>query len=134
MAEDTQVATAQGAQGVTLTVPADTDEKFHELIELIRNSHSMDPEERQYWVDVLPIMSDEQIQNLRDILDNEKKQIEEAAQEYKGGIKEASDQAVREFDEAAYMEKKQARIEAETLAEKEETQKEEALLEELDNL
>ncbi len=35
----------------------------------------MNDEERQYWINILPIMTPEQIQNLRDILENERKQL-----------------------------------------------------------
>ena len=58
-----------------LTVPDEVQKKYPELIELIRGSESMNDEERQYWVNILPIMTPEQIQNLRDILENEKKQL-----------------------------------------------------------
>ncbi|NOS68224.1 MAG: hypothetical protein HOO67_07780, partial [Candidatus Peribacteraceae bacterium] len=45
------------------------------LIALIKASESMNDEERQYWINILPIMTPEQIQNLRDILENERKQL-----------------------------------------------------------
>jgi hypothetical protein len=35
----------------------------------------MNDEERQYWINILPVMTPEQLQNLRDILNNEKKQL-----------------------------------------------------------
>ena len=70
---------AQGAQPppatTGLVIPPDVEKKFPDLARLIRSSESMNDEERQYWVNILPIMTPEQIKNLQDILDNEKKQL-----------------------------------------------------------
>lgn len=118
----------------TLVVPADIQEKFGELINLIKESRSMDDGERQYWVDVLPIMSDDQIQNLRDILDNEKKQLAEAASAYSDGMEQNVKNVAVAFDEETFREKKQARLEAEKLHEEEERAKEAAILSEIENL
>ena len=119
-------ATGQDDQGAgdesSLSVPADTQEKFGELIELIKGSRSMDASERQYWVDVLPIMSEDQIQNLRDILDSEKKQLAEAEAAYNEGMQQNVQAATKAFDEEAFKEKKRAREEAERLHEKDEAE------------
>lgn len=131
MADDTTVTATDQS---TLQIPEDTANQFPELIELIKASRSMDDGERQYWVDVLPIMSEDQIANLQDILDTEKKQIDEANRTYGKGMKEATDKATRAFDEAAYKEKKRMRLEAEKAHEQEEKNREEALLKELENL
>ena len=56
-------------------VPDDIRKKFPELIELILKSESMNDEERQYWFNILPIMTPDQVQNLREILENERKQL-----------------------------------------------------------
>ena len=50
-------------------------QKFGPLIELIKSSESMNDEERQYWVNILPIMTPDQIKNLYEILENERKQL-----------------------------------------------------------
>ena len=131
MADD--ATTTQNDQ-TTLTVPPDIQEKFGDLITLIKSSRSMDDSERQYWVDVLPIMSEDQIDNLRGILDNEKKQLEEAESSYSTGMNQAVQKATKAFDEKAYLEKKQARVEAEKQAEQEEAEREAAILNEIANL
>lgn len=118
----------------TLSIPADIVERFGDLIELIKNSRSMDDSERQYWIDVLPIMSEDQIQNLRDILDNEKKQLEEAEAAYAKGVKENFLETAKTFDAEVYKEKKEARIKAEAVQEAEETKMEESILEEIKSL
>ena len=118
----------------TLQIPNEVKEQFPDLVKLINGSSSMDNEERQYWVDVLPIMSEDQIKNLRDILDNENAQIEEVNQAYAKGMGQAVQKATITFDEVVYKEKKQVRLEAERLHEEEEAMQEEAVLKELENL
>lgn len=59
----------------TLTIPDETAQKWPDLIELIKKSESMNDEERQYWINILPIMTPEQQQSLRDILVNERDQL-----------------------------------------------------------
>ena len=118
----------------TLVIPEETAKDFPELTIMIKESHSMDDDERQYWVDVLPIMSKDQLDNLRNILENEKKQIEEANKVYEDGMKDTAMKVKKTFDEAAYLEKKRARAHAEKLHEEEEKKHEEDLLAELENL
>jgi len=131
MADATVVTTDDKS---TLSIPADIAEKFGELVELIKGSRSMDDGERQYWVDVLPIMSEDQIKNLRDILDNEKKQLAEAATAYSEGMQEKVRNVAVEFDEEAFKEKKRVRLEAERMAEEDEKAGEAAALKELEKL
>jgi len=69
-----------------LTIPDELRKKHPELIELILGSESMNGEERQYWVNILPIMTPEQIGNLREILANEKKQLEAIDRKYASDI------------------------------------------------
>jgi hypothetical protein len=131
MADATATATDEKKE---LKVPAEVQEKFPELVEMIKASGSMDDDERQYWVDVLPIMSEGQVENLRGILDNEKKRLADAAKEYSEGMEGAVDKATKAFDEAAYLEKKRAREAAEKKQEAEEKASEAAVLKELENL
>ncbi|MBM3227470.1 hypothetical protein FJZ27_01235 [Candidatus Peribacteria bacterium] len=65
-----------------VTVPPETMEKFHDLVELILASESMNDEERQYWINILPIMTPEQIQNLNQILNQERQQLAVIDQKY----------------------------------------------------
>lgn len=59
----------------TVQISDELKQKFPELTDLILGSESMNDEERQYWVNILPVMTPEQIQNLKDILSNEKQQL-----------------------------------------------------------
>ena len=133
MSEENQT-TGEGGQSEGLSIPEEVKKKFPELIELIIGSQSMNHEERQYWIDVLPIMTKDQIGNLRGILDNEKKQIEEANKEYEEGMGEEATKIKLHFDEIKYKEKKRMRLEAEKLSELEEKEREEALLKELEGI
>ncbi len=79
--QDTSAAAASMAstQGMfsasTLNIPDEVKAQFPELIDLITHSESMNDEERQYWINILPIMTPEQLQNLKGILDNERQQL-----------------------------------------------------------
>ena len=132
MPDDNQSTTAK--DNTQLIVPEEVSKKFPDLLAMIKKSESMNAEERQYWVDVLPIMTEEQIANLRSILENEKKQIEEAEKEYKQGVKEDIKHFQLDFDEVKYKEKKRILKESENMNEAKEQEAEEALLAELENI
>ncbi|MCK5021406.1 MAG: hypothetical protein KAS32_30625 [Candidatus Peribacteraceae bacterium] len=52
----------------------------------------MNDEERQYWINILPIMTTEQIDNLKGILDNERKQLKAIDKKYAKKVKEIGDE------------------------------------------
>jgi hypothetical protein len=132
MAEDTKATSPTATQG--LNIPDEVQKKFPELIGLIKKSQSMNDEERQYWIDVLPIMTDDQIDNLRSILDNEKKQLEEADKQYEDGMQTETKHFHLEFNEIKYKEEKRIREQAEKVEEAEEAKKEQDVLAELAKL
>jgi len=117
-----------------LNIPEDTKTQFPELIEMVKISSSMDNKEKQYWIDVLPIMTDDQIDNLREILNNEKKQINEVNTKYNKDVEGAKENALNQFNSEEYKEKKRIRLEAEKLDEEKESETEEDLLSALDDL
>ena len=81
-------------------IPDDLKKKFPELIELILASESMNDEERQYWVNILPVMTLEQIQNLKDILTNEKQQLAAIDRKYAKEIERIGEsQLLQKVDE-----------------------------------
>lgn len=69
-------------QSTNLQIPADTQQKFGAIIAMIMGSESMNMEERQYWINTLPIMTPEQLKNLTDILESEKKQLADIDAKY----------------------------------------------------
>ena len=65
-----------------LQIPADTQQKFGAIIAMIMGSESMNMEERQYWINILPVMTPEQLRNLKDILECEKRQLADIDAKY----------------------------------------------------
>ncbi len=83
-----------------LQIPADVLQKFADLIGMIQKSESMNDEKRQYWINILPIMTPEQIKNLRDILENERKQLAAIDAKYQTEIQKlGQDEASRQTEE-----------------------------------
>lgn len=84
----------------TLVIPSETQQKFGEIITLIQASESMNDEERQYWINILPIMTPEQVANLRQILDNEKTQLAAIDKKYSKEISTlGQEELIRQADE-----------------------------------
>ncbi|MFA6039126.1 MAG: hypothetical protein WCV62_00150 [Candidatus Peribacteraceae bacterium] len=65
----------QPPQTTGLKIPPDVAATYGPLVALIKASESMNDEERQYWVNILPVMTPEQVKNLQEILENEKAQL-----------------------------------------------------------
>ncbi len=63
-------------------VPDMIREKFPDLVKLIYETESMNEEEREYWLQIMPIMSEDQTVKFREILVNEKKQLAKLDEEY----------------------------------------------------
>lgn len=83
-----------------LQVPQEVLTKYPDLVELIKKSESMNAEERQYWVNILPVMTPDQVQNLRDILENERKQLAAIDSKYQTEIdKLGQAEVVRQTEE-----------------------------------
>lgn len=108
MPDPTQTATdpaASGTGGLTgvapgVVIPAETQAQFPDIIGLIQQSESMNDEERQYWVNILPIMTPEQQGNLKDILANEREQLAAIDQKYASEIdKVGQQQMIQQTDE-----------------------------------
>mgnify|MGYP001566306534 CR=1 FL=1 len=114
-------------------VPALVREKFPDLVKLIYETESMNQEEREYWLQIMPIMSEEQIVKFRDILVNEKSQLQRLDQDYE---KEMSRIAAskKEINEDELKQKMQQIKTSEQASEKQEQNKEEELLKNLGSL
>ena len=112
----------------TVTVPDELKAQFPEVIELILGSESMNNEERQYWINILPVMTPEQRENLQQILQNEKNQLKAIDAKYSKEMEKLG--KGRSIEEMAKMrrEKRASRKSSEIEAEEEETQKESEIL------
>lgn len=88
------------AKSSAVQIPDDLKQKFPELIALILASESMNDEERQYWINILPVMTPEQIRNLQDILTNEREQLAAIDRKYAKEIERIGEsQLLQKVDE-----------------------------------
>ncbi|MDD5623747.1 MAG: hypothetical protein PHI23_03490 [Candidatus Peribacteraceae bacterium] len=111
-----------------VTVPEEVKKKFLEIIELILGSESMNDEERQYWVNILPVMTPEQVQNLKDILTNEREQLAAIDRKYANEIEKlGQDELTRKIEEERHR-RQQQRSQSEEAASREEEAKAQQLL------
>ncbi len=112
-------------------VPPLVKEKFPDLMQLIKETESMNDEERDYWFQILPIMTEEQIGKFRTILLNEKQQLAQLDQEYSKELNKLNDKHLLEWKEFESKEKRKALTSAEAEAEAQEKIAEEDLLKRL---
>lgn len=115
-------------------IPETVRNQYPDLIPLILGTESMNDDERQYWFQILPIMTDEQIGKLREILTNEKSQLTQLDKEYEAELKQINQKHVTEWKAFEAREKRTKREAAEKGAEKTEKEKEEELLKKLQGL
>lgn len=113
------------------SIPKLVKEKFPDLIPLILQTESMNDEEREYWFQILPIMTEEQILKFRGILVNEKEQLIRLDMEYESELKKLNEKHLVEWEEFERREKRKKIEEAEAKTEEEERRKEEELLKKL---
>lgn len=114
--------------GSSAAVPGDIRQRFPELIELILKSESMNDEERQYWIGILPVMTPEQIQSLKEILENEKKQLQAIDEKYAKEIeKVGSAQALQQMEAERTVRREQRKKKEDTHREEEEKATEDIL-------
>lgn len=113
----------------SVTIPEELKKKFPEIIELILGSESMNDEERQYWINILSVMTPEQVENLRQILQNEKDQLAAIDDKYQKEMEKLGKDKV-DIGEMAKnrREKRDARTSSEGAHEDDEHEKEEAIL------
>jgi|SRR6185295_19064946 len=135
-AGNTSAATTPiGATPPTVIIPEEARKKYPDLVELILKSESMNDEERNYWLQVLPVMTDDQVKELRDILETEKKKLAAIDAKYSANNAEAKPANI---DVAAVEEKRrqarEARKNAEQKSQVEEKAKEADILSELAKL
>lgn len=115
----------------TYIIPVIIRDKFPDLIKLIVETESMDKEEREYWLSIMPVMTEEQIVKLRNILLNEKEQLYKIDQEYQN---KNNKKEVQALDETKIKERIEKLKIAEKNSEDEEKAKEEELLKMLETI
>jgi chromosomal replication initiation ATPase DnaA len=111
-----------------LTIPAEIEKKYPELIKLIVASESMNDEERQYWINIIPAMTPEQIEQLKGILVSERAQLSTIDKKYSKEIEEiGQEQFVKQIQEAR-KKRQEERTKAEQEARAQEESTEENIL------
>lgn len=117
---------------ITGKIPADIAAKYPDLEALIMGTESMTDEERDYWFQILPIMTDEQIQKLIGILTHEKEQLTKLDSEYQDQIQKLDQKNMLEAKEHEQRAKREALKKQEAAHEETESKAQEELLKKLD--
>jgi len=117
-------------------VPDMIREKFPDLVKLIYETESMNEEEREYWLQIMPIMSEDQTLKFREILVNEKNQLAKLDQEYEQEMSKINNNAgvTKEINEEEVKAKMEEMQKEETAYESSEQSEEADLLNALDSL
>lgn len=116
----------------TLIIPDDIQKQFPDIIDLIVHSESMNDTERQYWINILPIMTPEQLSNLREILTTERTQLAAIDAQYAKAIDKMGQQEfVKQVGEERAR-KSAVRTQAESSVKSQEEQAAEDLLKNID--
>ena len=97
--DDATTGGQQTGTQTTVIIAPDLEERFPDLIDLIMKSESMNNGERQYWIDILPVMSTEQITQLREILQNERDQLAAIDAKYAKEIQAVGTASIEETEE-----------------------------------
>jgi hypothetical protein len=114
-------------------VPQLVREKFPDLVKLIYETESMNEEEREYWLQIMPIMSEEQLVKFRNILVNEKEQLAKLDREYSQESGKFGGGPAPEIDEKKLKDKMEKIKAKEIVDEEKEKSDEESLLNQLKN-
>lgn len=130
-AQDTSAKTGTTS---TVQIPAAIAQKYPDLQALINETESMTQEERDYWYQILPIMTEEQIEKLRGILVHEKDQLAKLDQEYEQELSKLNEKHLLEWKEHETREKREKLRSEEGKHEAEEAATEAALLAQLSAL
>lgn len=131
---DVEQAQTGPAKPEKYAIPKFVSDKYPELVELIKTTESMDDQEREYWFQILPIMTPEQIEKFRGILVTEKQQLAELDKEYEDELNRLNEKHLLEWKEFESKEKSRAIKEAESKSQEEEKAEEEALLAKLSDV
>ncbi len=89
-----------------LEIPAKFLETMPDLIELILRSRSLSNlDDKQSWLNLLPIMNEQQIQKLRAILTREKQKLEEIEKKYEQKKMEIKKKYLQKWQQMWYVKK-----------------------------
>ena len=115
-------------------IPAIVLEKYGDLVAKIKRTESMTKEEREYWFQILPIMTEEQVTRLNQILEEEATQLAKLDADYKEDLEDLNQKHMTEWDSMAHEEDRKAREAAEAAAATQEAAEAQKTLDELNNI
>lgn len=132
----TTQSTGQAAQtaAVDYNIPAVVLQKYPDLVEKIKKTESMSKDERNYWFQILPIMTDEQVLRLKKILDDEANQLTKLDSEYQTELAKLNEKHLKEWDDFERAQKREELKKVESASTAEEAKKQEDLLKQLGNI
>lgn len=108
--------------------------KYPNLEELINSTESMTKEEREYWFQILPIMTDQQIDKLQGILVHEKEQLSKLDKQYEAELSKLNEKHIMEWKEQERREQRETLLAQEKQVEAEEKAAEEDILSQLNTV
>lgn len=79
---DSTIAATTAQDPVQVIIPPQTSQLFPDLVKMILESKSMNNQERNYWLQVLPVMTQDQVTELKNILETEIKKLAEIEAKY----------------------------------------------------
>ncbi|MBU1019053.1 MAG: hypothetical protein ABII07_06170 [Patescibacteria group bacterium] len=115
-------------------IPGEVLKKYPDLVALIKAAESMNDQERNYWFQILPIMTDKQVDKLRNILAQEKEQLAKLDAAYEQKIQKLNDKHMAEWRELESKKVREERQAAESASEAQEAKAEEDILGQLDEV
>ena len=132
--QTTTTAAATTATPAEYNIPPVVLQKYPDLVELIKKTDSMSKDERNYWFQILPIMTDEQVVRLRKILDDEANQLTKLDSEYQTELAKLNEKHLKEWDDFERTQKRDELKKVESASSAEEQKKQEDLLKQLGNV
>jgi len=133
-AATTGAAAKMSVTDIEKRIPEEIRKKYPDLATLMAGTESMTQEERDYWFQIMPIMTDDQVQKLRNILIHEKEQLAKLDTEYEAELAKLNDKHVLEWKEKEQREKREQIKQAESEEQAKEKANEEALLQQLESV
>lgn len=100
--QDPQAGSAAAQSGASkddkFNIPAAVLAKYPELVALIKKTESMSDEEREYWFQILPIMTADQVTRLKTILEEESNQLAKLDTQYQDELGKLNKKHLEEWN------------------------------------
>lgn len=123
---------SSGASGTQFNIPQAVLDKYPELVEMIKKTESMTDEEREYWFQILPIMTEDQVTRLKNILSEEAAQLAKLDDQYQSELTKLNQKHLDEWSNFQRKQDREGLEKAEAQHEAAEAKAQEELLKQLD--